>query len=178
MGQAYRIQSIALAHQLKLFDHHVDISDSRLNQGMTFTAWTLFNWESWVSPVSCKASDTTLTSTSLVAFSFLHPALVLEPPSWPLLNPSSDSSWFGEIWVKYPSNANLLPCFFGQGFLTKCHFRMIMAQFCQEAYSKGSKITLDIANRLLSRLEQWHAQLPKQLSPETIVCHINFNYSM
>lgn len=106
---------------------------------------------------------------SLVAFSFLHPSLVPEPPTWRLPDPASDSLWFGEIWMKYPSNTHLLPSFFGQVFLARCHFRIIMAHFCQEAYSKDSKITLDIANRLLTSLEKWHLQLPKQLLPKTIV---------
>jgi hypothetical protein len=50
IGQAYRIQSVALAHQLRLFDGPVDEQSvntqrERLQKGKAFAAWALFHWE-------------------------------------------------------------------------------------------------------------------------------------
>lgn len=45
IGQAYRIQAIALAHQLRLFDSSVYMHDQRMRYGRAFAAWALFNWE-------------------------------------------------------------------------------------------------------------------------------------
>lgn len=50
VGQSYRIQAIALAHQIRLFDSPIDEQTInprtvRLQKGRAFTAWSLFNWE-------------------------------------------------------------------------------------------------------------------------------------
>lgn len=44
LGRAYSVQSIALAHKLRLFDHD-GIRDKRTRDGRAFTAWTLFMFE-------------------------------------------------------------------------------------------------------------------------------------
>jgi hypothetical protein len=46
VGQAYRIQAIALAHKLSLFDSVTDGKSERMCHGMAFTAWALYSWES------------------------------------------------------------------------------------------------------------------------------------
>jgi hypothetical protein len=45
IGQAYRIQAVALAHKLDLFGGTADGESDRVQRGREFTAWTLFNWE-------------------------------------------------------------------------------------------------------------------------------------
>jgi len=46
IGQAYRIQAIALAHKLRLFDSSIlNQPNDRLRNGMIFTAWALYSWE-------------------------------------------------------------------------------------------------------------------------------------
>jgi len=67
MGQAYRIQAVALAHQLRLFDRAPPLGpDSRVQRGREFTAWALFNWETYVDPV--QQSDARLTILDSLAF--------------------------------------------------------------------------------------------------------------
>ena len=46
IGQAYRIQAIALAHELRLFNGSMSGESSRIRNGRGFTAWALYSWES------------------------------------------------------------------------------------------------------------------------------------
>jgi hypothetical protein len=45
VGQAYRMQAINLAHEMRLFDDAVREGDERTERGRRYAAWTLFNWE-------------------------------------------------------------------------------------------------------------------------------------
>ncbi|EFY90076.1 C6 transcription factor, putative [Metarhizium acridum CQMa 102] len=121
IGQAYRIQAISLAHQLRLFDSSVYMHNHRMRNGRAFTAWALFNWE------------------TLVGFSFLFPPLLKTPPDWPLPDPSKETGFYGEVWVKYPLSHNLSPSYFGQVFKARSEFRIIMNEYCQAAFSEGSQ---------------------------------------
>lgn len=49
VGQAYRIQAITLAHKLRLFNRTRDGKSERIRRGRAFTAWALYNWETYVS---------------------------------------------------------------------------------------------------------------------------------
>lgn len=95
--------------------------------------------------------------------------LLSEPPDWHLPDPLEEPEWYGEIWVKYPLCNRLLPSHFGQVFRARSRFRVIMNEACQAAYSKGSEMTRDKANELLSRLKGWYGGLSGPLLPKTIV---------
>lgn len=45
IGQAYRINSIALAHEMELFSGPIQGETERLRNGKLFTAWSLYKWE-------------------------------------------------------------------------------------------------------------------------------------
>ena len=46
VGQAYRIQAVALAKEMCLFDSaKFEGQSSRTRHGMAYGAWALFNWE-------------------------------------------------------------------------------------------------------------------------------------
>lgn len=45
VGQAYRIQAIALASELQLFDSKANGLSNRQRRGWAFAAWALYNWE-------------------------------------------------------------------------------------------------------------------------------------
>lgn len=91
------------------------------------------------------------------------------PPDWPLPDPSTEDEWYGEIWVKYPMSNRRLPSYFGQVIKARSQFRIIMNEACQIAYSKGSEMNFDKANKLLSQLKLWYDNLPGPLQPKTIV---------
>ncbi|KAJ0108572.1 hypothetical protein J7T55_015006 [Diaporthe amygdali] len=153
IGQAYRVQALALAHKLQLFDGTIDGDgqSDRTRNGRAYAAWALYNWE------------------TLCGFSFMYPPLLRKPPDQPLPDPSEDAEWYGEIWVNYPANQNLSPSYFGQIFKARSEFRVIMNEACHIAYTKGPKMTLDKAGELCSRLRSWHDGLPGPLLPKAIV---------
>ena len=119
-----------------------------------------------------------LKNFRLVNFSFLSPPMIEKPPDWPLPDPSKNTRWYGEIWLKYPLGGDLSPSFFGQLIKARSQFRVIMNEFCHEAYSKGSKLTLYKANELHARLECWFDHLPEPLRPKAIVLpsHLQLQY--
>ncbi|KAK2604444.1 hypothetical protein N8I77_007374 [Diaporthe amygdali] len=153
IGQAYRVQALALAHKLRLFDGTIDRDEQsdRIRNGRAYAAWALYNWE------------------TLVGFSFMFPPLLRKPPEQALPDPSQDAEWYGEIWVNYPANQNLSPSYFGQIFKARSEFRVIMNEACHAAYTKGSKMTLDKAGELYSWLRNWYDGLPGPLLPRAIV---------
>jgi hypothetical protein len=108
-------------------------------------------------------------SSRLVGFSFMISPLLKKPPEFPLPDPSEDPQWYGEIWAKYPLNQSLSPSYFGHVFRVRSQFRIIMNEYCQVAYSKGSKVDLGKANELHSRLKTWFDGLPDPLLPKKIV---------
>ena len=95
--------------------------------------------------------------------------LLRDPPDWPLPDPSKETEWYGEIWVKYPLSNCLLPSYFGQVFTARSRFRVIMNEACQAAYSSGSEMTIDKANKLFSQLQGWYNGLSGSLVPKMIV---------
>ncbi|KAJ4244801.1 hypothetical protein NW762_014379 [Fusarium torreyae] len=150
IGQAYRIQAVYLANQLRIFDTAVEGQDDRTHRGRQYTAWALYNWE------------------ALSAFSFMLSPLIKKPPNWPLPDPSEDPSWYGEVWVKYPLNHGLSPSYFGQVIRARSRFRIIMNEFCEAAYSENSKIDLNQAYEFRQRLRGWYDSLPEPLTPKRI----------
>ncbi|RBA17838.1 hypothetical protein FPRO05_10856 [Fusarium proliferatum] len=152
VGKPYRVHAVALANQLRIFDT-IDIAKSkRIQRGTENLAWAMYNWE-----------------TSLSAFSFMLSPLIKEPPRWPLPDPSEDPSWYGEIWVKYPLNHGLSSMCLGEVVHARSRFRIIMNEFCDAAYSEGSKVGVNLAYQFRGRLEEWFESLPASLSPRRIV---------
>lgn len=45
LGQVYRTHAIALAHELRLFDGPMEAPTKRQRDGMLFTAWALYSWD-------------------------------------------------------------------------------------------------------------------------------------
>ncbi|KAI3580111.1 hypothetical protein IWW34DRAFT_620935 [Fusarium oxysporum f. sp. albedinis] len=151
VGKPYRVHAVALANQLRIFDT-IDIDQSkRIQRGTQNLAWAMYNWE------------------TLSAFSFMLSPLIKEPPKWPLPDPSEDPSWYGEIWVKYPLNHGLSPMYLGEVIHARSQFRIIMNEFCDAAYSEGSKVGVNLAYQFRERLEEWYENLPALLTPRRIV---------
>ncbi|KAJ4226248.1 hypothetical protein NW759_004832 [Fusarium solani] len=163
IGQPYRIHAVSLAHELRIFDV-MDVRSQRIQNGRAYTAWALYIWE------------------TLVAFSFMLPPLLKKPPEWALPDPTRNAQWYGEIWMKYPLDSGLSPSYFPHIFRARCHFRIIMNEICDAAYSEGSGITLDKAHGFRERLQSWYRSLPLPLQPRTIVLpghlqlHIYYNH--
>ncbi|ATY63020.1 C6 transcription [Cordyceps militaris] len=151
VGQAYRIHAVALANELGLWNEPNADEPPRTQRGKAFTAWTLYNWE------------------TLIAFSFLHAPLVKEVPKCPLPDAVQDPDWYGQLWVKYPASSTLVSMHFGQMFEKKTQFRIIMNEFCQEAYGTTLGVNSFKAEGLRRKLEHWFEHLPESLKPKNIV---------
>ncbi|KAI1071540.1 hypothetical protein LB507_005250, partial [Fusarium sp. FIESC RH6] len=151
IGNAYLIQAVALAHQLRIFDTPVVGQSERLQRGREYTAWALYNWE------------------TLSAFSFIFRPLIKEPPIWKLPDPSKDSLWYGEIWVNYPLNHGLSPLHLGEVIRARSQFRIIMNEYSDIAYTAGSKVEIYLAHHFRRRMENWYNNLPESLTPKRIV---------
>ncbi|KAF5000287.1 hypothetical protein FGRMN_1919 [Fusarium graminum] len=151
IGQTYRLKTMSLANQLRIFDCAIEGQSERLQRGREFTAWAVYNWE------------------ALSASTLMQPPLIKKRPRWPLPNPSEDPSWYGEVWVRYPLNHGLSPCYIGEVLRAKSQFRVITNEFCEAAYSKNSKMDVDLAYDFYGKLEHWHDSLRGPLTPKRIV---------
>ena len=47
IGQVYRIQAIALANELGLFNPTIHQPSDRIRNGRDYTAWALYSWEAY-----------------------------------------------------------------------------------------------------------------------------------
>ncbi|OAA66323.1 Zn(2)-C6 fungal-type DNA-binding domain protein [Cordyceps fumosorosea ARSEF 2679] len=151
VGQAYRIHAVALARELGIMDGPRPGDSARTQRGTAFTAWTMYNWE------------------TLVAFSFMHVPLVKDVPKWPLPDPEEDPDWYGQLWVQYPASATRVSLCFEQVFERKTRFRIIMHEFCEEAYGTSLGVNSFKAEGLRRKLQRWFEDLPESLDPRNIV---------
>lgn len=97
------------------------------------------------------------------------PPLLSEAPACDLPDPSNDPDWYGEVWVKYPLDENLLPTYFGHLIHTRSRFRIIMNQASRAAHADGSELGLEKAKDILAQLNIWYDSLPTSLQPKYIV---------
>ncbi|ESU09854.1 hypothetical protein FGSG_12447 [Fusarium graminearum PH-1] len=58
IGKPYRLQAVALAHQLRIFDTAVADRGERLQRGREYTAWAMYNWETKLVSWSARISNT------------------------------------------------------------------------------------------------------------------------
>lgn len=57
----------------------------------------------------------------------------------------------------------------GEVLRARSQFRIIMNEFCEIAYSEGSKVDQYLAHHFRKRLEEWYNNLPESLTPKRIV---------
>lgn len=95
--------------------------------------------------------------------------MLSDPLEWQLPDPIKESTWYGEIWIRYPSNEHSVQLRLGGMIKARSDFGIIMNEACRAVFSKSSKITLGEANELYSRLEDWHNNLSGILSSKYIV---------
>ncbi|KAH7174944.1 uncharacterized protein B0J16DRAFT_364916 [Fusarium flagelliforme] len=151
IGQAYRVSSVSMANKLNLFSGCTPGPTERIRRGNSFTAWAIYKWD------------------ALVSFALQQGPLLTKPPAEPLPNPATDPQWYGEIWVKYPSNTHLTPFLFNYLFKAKSELRIIMQRFCTMSYARGIKIQAKEAYEFYTELKRWQAYLPGCLQPKGIV---------
>ena len=166
IGQKYRIQAIALAQSMRLFNSDTEGPSHRIRHWhgfhcMGFVQLGNVSWFIWRWPAA--------KLLRLIGYSFMAAPLLSDPPDWHLPDPSATAEWYGEIWLKYPLSDCLVPSYFGQIFKARSQFRVIMNEACQATYLKDEEMTLNKAAGFLSQLQGWYDRLPGTLQPRYIV---------
>ncbi|RTE84556.1 hypothetical protein BHE90_000851 [Fusarium euwallaceae] len=156
-GRAYTTQALNLAHSLQLFDDNEEVQDQRTRDGRCFTAWVLYNYETFT------------------AYHFMHPPLLKHPPRMALPDPLANERWYGQVWLKYPLETTLFPTHYGQFFKARCQFLQIMNKVCEVYFADDADVTLDQANIFYIQFRNWQFGLPECLKPRYIVHPGHFN---
>ncbi|KAK4661170.1 LOW QUALITY PROTEIN: uncharacterized protein QC763_704630 [Podospora pseudopauciseta] len=157
LGWQYTLQAIDMAHKMKLFKkpENWETLNPRLRAGRDFTAWSLFGWQS-----HCT-------------YTLFEKPLVDDPPEVPLPAITADSSWYGEVWLKYPLERILYPSHFAEFYKANTEFRVILNDISKTLHGEAGQSRSPPAESKIAalywRLQAWYAALPESLSPRTIV---------
>ncbi|SPJ82035.1 related to nitrate assimilation regulatory protein nirA [Fusarium torulosum] len=156
LSSAYIVQATKIARELGLFESTTYIMNKNLQNSYDLTAWSLFHWQ-------CTLS-----------FQLMTTPLIQTPPKSPVPDPERDPDWFGEIWLKYPSGSVLVPLQCGLTFKAKMDFSVILNEAMFEIDKDSNKdfLTRNGATRIIAvtkKLDHWYHNLPKSLSPTSIV---------
>lgn len=95
--------------------------------------------------------------------------LLTQPPDTPLPDPSANSKWYSEVWIKYALDQTLSPTYFGQVFSTNTRLWIIINEYCQEMFESSSEMNLSRANEFNTRIKSCYDVLPQQLQPTFMV---------
>ncbi|KAI1075384.1 hypothetical protein F5B20DRAFT_595127 [Whalleya microplaca] len=162
-GWQYMVQSVALAHDLKLFDAPLEKKGGKMQDARDFTAWALF------------------TIQSRTCWYYLTPPLIDQPPSTPLPDPAKDSTWYGEFWLKNTPEQNMWPAHFGIQFHASAQLNTLLNDF--ERCFFGCVKDLDHVSRnqileLYRKATTWYDHLPDQIVPRPIMLPSHFKLHM
>ncbi|KAF4334289.1 nitrate assimilation regulatory nirA [Fusarium beomiforme] len=155
LSSAFLVQATDMAHELDLFEPTTYIKNKKLKNSYDITAWSLFHWQ-------CTLSH-----------QFMTVPLLKSPPQSAIPDPDRDPSWFGEIWLKFPSSSVLIPLRTGLVFKAKSDFSVVLNKCMLEiedapddyVYQNGAIKIIDV----IKKLEDWYNGLPEPLSPANIV---------
>ena len=103
--------------------------------------------------------------------------LIEDPPAHPLPDIHGEIDLFGDILLKYPLAEHAVPAMQAPALRAISRFRVIMNEAGKLAWSSpgsSSRITLQSALDLKSRLDEWYEGLPEPLAAKNIVlpCHL------
>lgn len=124
IGDVYGLQGFALAQEIGLFDGNAHTQSRRLRDATDFTAWGLFNL------------------SSHLAWQFFRRSYLEPPSNAELPDPIAEAAWYGEVWMRYPTDQYVTPSYYGLFFRAICQFRVILNDICNVAFSSNSKITV------------------------------------
>lgn len=156
IGDIYGLQGFALAQEIGLFDGNTHIQSRRLRDATNFAAWGLFNMD------------------SLFACQFLREPFLEHPPKIELPDPVAQTAWYGELWIRYPTDQHMTPSYHGPFFKALSEFRVILNEICSVGFITNPKTTPSQAKSFRKRLSKWYNQLPPVLTPKYIVLPAHF----
>jgi len=112
--------------------------------------------------------------SSVCCFHFDKPPLLTKPPELPLLDDVAD---YGEIWIKYPLEANPLPLQYGHIFKVMVEFRTIVTDLGYRLFDplrSKERISFQEAMEYHSKLQRWYESLPDPFTAQKLVLPIHF----
>ncbi|OTA65317.1 hypothetical protein K449DRAFT_421005 [Hypoxylon sp. EC38] len=143
----YTYKSLEMAQNMSLFSPGLDEGKEWQKVAGT-TAWCLFNWQ------------------TIATFHTFQPPIIKEPPTRPLPDIDDVSTYFGEIWVKYPLGREPTPIYNGFVFRAICQLRVIMNEITILSFDHPrcfNRMSLGAAIEFRSRLLAWYENLPEPL---------------
>ncbi|KAF7532797.1 hypothetical protein G7054_g7627 [Neopestalotiopsis clavispora] len=163
VGMAYLLQAMSMAYKLDLFRDDPNIRSPRIRRARSVTAWGLFIWQ------------------TQVCFYYHRTPLLEHPPDFPLPDPNTDRSWYGEIWLLYPGKSHPLPTYLGHTMKALATFRIIQNDLGARIYCENPpshRLKLEDALHFKSRFDNWFSVLGDCLSPTKIVFPIQLKIHM
>ncbi|EUC50478.1 hypothetical protein COCMIDRAFT_32300 [Bipolaris oryzae ATCC 44560] len=156
LGSAYGLRGLAIARELKLFDGNARVKSERKRNARNFSAWCLFN------------------IYSHIAWQYLRPPVLVEPPKAALPDPATNSAWYGEIWTRYPLSQTLSPTHHAHYFKAITDFRVIVCELSHASFGNDSPLSAQQAMIFVRRFLSWFKALPTVLEPKNIVLPAHF----
>ena len=109
-----------------------------------------------------------LINDSIVSYAKKIPPLLNEEPYTPIPDPSHDSTWYDELWVRYPLSNVVVPALFPATYYAQLKFRVILRDLAGVIASQNpdERLSLHHRARFYSRLASWYNELPAPLQAE------------
>ena len=99
-----------------------------------------------------------------------QPPLLKDPPETPLPDPTVDSEWYGEIWIRYKPSPTVSPVHLGCVVKANFDLRIILNDIAFQLFQKPEhQATVRQAIEFRARLDDWFKHLPDPLTPRKIV---------
>ena len=104
-----------------------------------------------------------------MCFHYFRPPLIEKPPDFALPDPQEDPSWYGEIWLKYPSRTKLYPSNSAGVFKARAEFAVILNDVGQRLFGNPGPSpglpAVEVAE-FYSKFKSWYGSLTDSLTPQ------------
>ncbi|KAH9903958.1 nitrate assimilation regulatory protein nirA [Xylariomycetidae sp. FL2044] len=156
LGMTYALQAVSMAYSLGLFSSTAHIKNPRRRHAYEFTSWCIYCWG------------------SLQCYQYLIPPLVHRPPDHTLPDPDQNPTWYGELWVRYPSSQVHVCMHHSHVFKSKVELVQVVNRVATYLFSEGRDNVIghpahDIIVGFVNDMHRWYSSLPACLTPDKIV---------
>lgn len=98
---------------------------------------------------------------------------IKSPPAAPLPDPTDNPDWYGQIWVRYPSDPQLYTTHFPHLFHATSRMRTIMLRAWQvgrhiNELGGSSRPVLQVCNDYFACFKAWYDDLPASLAAASL----------
>lgn len=106
----------------------------------------------------------------MVLCHYYKPSLFIQPPPMELPDPQEDSSFYGEIYIKYHGSNSIHPVNFPSAFYQTAKFRTVLNDLANNIFGGPKKrLSVNEAIKYYQQLIKWFQNLPVCLRPSEIV---------